>query len=278
MMDESKHLSHEERLTAENQFLKLKLLAETGGQLYSADVDANVPTEIENQFLSNVIEFERQFSSGRTITVFEKIGSPEHFKNVSEIPEGEIDQAWENLSEHMCGHGVELSACSPKVTARELYRFTTEELFKHETDDIYIPGMVTGFIYDEFYPDPEYDNERTATNECMRRIFCKQPLEWMHYFSKELRFNDHFPLTRDNFKNKINRFKDAYDEIELEEVNVSATKLNDWSCVVNGVYVASLKVKRKRTVCRGNWEVQFVLDEQIDDWSIKNVQIDGVIF
>src|SRR5436189_1900579 len=275
MMDESKHLSRDDRLNAENQFLKLKLMAEHGGQFYSGDVDTNVPTEIENQFLSNVIEFERQFSSGRTITVFEKIGSPQHFKRESEIQDGEIERAWENLSAYMGRHGVQLSACSPRVTVRELYRFTTEELFNHETDDISIPGMMTGFIYDEFYPDAEYDNARTATHECIQRIFCKEPLEWMHYFSKELRFNDHFPVTRDDLKNKINRFKDTYDEIELEEVNVDSTKLSDWSCVVKGAYAARLNVQRKQTVRKGSWEVQFVLDEQFDDWSIKNVQIQG---
>jgi len=276
MMDESKHLSRDERLDAENQFLKLKLMAEYGGQFYSVDSDTNIPNEIENQFLNNVIEFEKQFSAGRTITVFEKIGSPGHFKSVSEIPDDEMDQAWEDLSEHMCRHGVDLSACSPRVTAGELYRFATEELFKHETDDISIPGMVTGFIYDEFYPDVEYDNTRTAIHECLQRVFCKLPIEWMHYFSKEVRFNDNFPITREALKEKINRFKETWDEIELEEVNASSAKLSHSLCVVQGAYSAVLSVQSIQTVCKGNWEVQFILDEQFDDWSIKNVLIEGL--
>src|SRR5215470_3214775 len=116
MMEESKDLSRAEKLEAENQFLKLKLMAEQGGQFYSVNDDASLPTEIENQFLSNVIEFERQFSSRRTVTVFEKIGSPQHFKNVNEIPDDEMEHAWKNLSKYMSEHGVELSACSPRIT------------------------------------------------------------------------------------------------------------------------------------------------------------------
>jgi len=278
MMDESKHLSRDERLEAENQFLKLKLMAEQGGQFYSCDGNGHVPLEMENQFLSNVIEFERQFSSHRLVTVFEKIGSPRQFRPGSEIPDREIERAWQNLSSYMTRHGVQLSACSPRVTVRELYRFATEELFKHQTDDIRIPGMITGFIYDEFYPDAEYDNARTATNECMERVFCKQPLEWMHYFSEEIRFNEHFPLSREELKNKINRFKDMYDEIELQKVNVNSTKLNISSCMVKGGYTARLYVQGQRTICKGNWEVEFVIDGRFDDWSMKNVRIEGLIF
>jgi len=277
MMEESKHLSADERLNAENQFLKLKLLAEHGGQFYSVDDNKEIPTELENQFLANVIEFERQFSSGRTVTVFEKIGSPQHFKNVSEIADEEIDQAWENLYKHMTAYGVELSACSPKATPRELYRFTTEELFTHETDDISIPGMVTGFIYDEFHPDPEHDNARTARYDCMQAIFRNEPLEWMPLFSKEVRFNDHCALTTDELKDKINRFKDVCDEIELDELNVDSSKLTDCSCVVRGTYSARLTVQNQTTICKGKWEVLFVLDEKFDDWSMKNIQIEGLL-
>ena len=278
MMDESKDLTLAEKLKAENQFLKLKLMAEQGGQFYSVDDDANLPPEIENQFLSNVIEFERQFSSRRTITVFEKIGSPQQFKNVSEIPDDEIEQAWENLSELMSEHGVELSVCSPRITSRELYRFTTEELFKHETDDIKIAGMMTGFIYDEFYPDHEYDNTRAATDDCMRPIFSKHPFEWTHHFAKEFQFNDHKALSHDDFKALINRFKDLYDEVELNDLNVESVNITDKVCPVKGNYHVSVKLENEVIEYKGNWLVEFSYIGDWDYWYITNVKIEGINF
>jgi hypothetical protein len=276
MMEESNHLSADERLSAENQFLKLKLMAEHGGQFYSVDDDKEIPTEIENQFLNNVIEFERQFSSGRTITVFEKIGSPQHFKSVSEIPEEEIEHAWESLYQHMAKHGVELSACSPRVTARELYRFTTEELFKHETDDIKIAGMMTGFIYDEFYPDHEYDNTRAATDDCMRAIFCKRPFEWTHHFAKQFQFNEYTVLSHDDFKAVINRFKDVYDEIELNDLNVESAGVLDNVCPVKGSYHVSVKLENEIIEYKGNWLVEFSYIGEWGYWYITHVKIEGI--
>jgi hypothetical protein len=276
MMDESKHLSRDERLDAENQFLKLKLMAEYGGEVHKVDDDTNFPTEIENQFLSNVIEFEKQFASGRTISVFEKVGSPQHFKPVSEVPEQEIEQAWDALSDCMSEHGVELSACSPNVSARELYRFTIEELFKQETDDINIPGMMTCFIYDEFYPDHEYDNTRAAVTDCLSAIFCKEPFEWMHHFAQELRFNNHPAISRDEFKDLINRFKDLHDEIEQDSLDVKSGKIEDKLCPVKGSYVAHAKIDNTNIEYKGNWLVEFGLDADFGYWYIKNVQIEGV--
>lgn len=278
MNQEYDHLSKEEKVKAENDFLKMKIMIEHGGDFYSEDDNANVPPDIENEFLTNVIEFERQFSLHKTITVFEKIGSPQHFKRADEIPEREVEQAWENLSNYMSEHGVELSACSPRVSARELYRFVTEELFKHETDDITIPGMITGFIYDEFYPDHEYDNTRTATEDCVRPIFCKEPLEWMHHFAKKLRLNDRPELAREEFNKLINDFKDVHDELDLIDLAVGSANISEKLCLVKGNYTASAKIGNECTHYKGNWLVEFILDDDLELWQIDNVQIDGIAF
>jgi hypothetical protein len=38
-------------------------------------------------------------------------------------------------------------------------------------DDIFIPGGMTRFTYDEFHPDPIYDNTRTALEDCIKMYF-----------------------------------------------------------------------------------------------------------
>jgi hypothetical protein len=139
MQEDFPKLNQEEQLKAENDFLKMKLMLERGGY-FGGDENSELPPEIENQFLNHVMAFEKQFEERKTIKVFDKIGAPLHFKPVKEIPDNDIEEAWSELRHHMNEHGIDLDVCSPNISARELYRFTTEELFEHETDDMNLPG------------------------------------------------------------------------------------------------------------------------------------------
>src|SRR5579885_1596753 len=135
-MEDFENMSEEEKLKAENDFLKMKMMLERGAEFFQPEDAPEISSELENQFLKNILEFEKQFEQQKRVTVFDKVGKPAQFKPVNEIPDTEIDDAWEALQHYMLEHGVEISAQSPRVTTRELYRFTTEELFDHETEDI----------------------------------------------------------------------------------------------------------------------------------------------
>ena len=278
-MNEFENLNEEDKLKAENDFLKMKIMLEQGAEFQQPEGAEDVPPEVENEFLRNIIEFEKQFETHKTITVFEKIGKPQHFKPACEIPDEEIEEAWRSLSDYMSEYGVDLSACSPKVTARELYRFTVEELFLHETDDINIPGMMSGFIYDEFHPDHEYDNTRAALDDCIKPILEKDPFEWMHHFRNEnIRLNTHYPLTKDEFKNIINRFKDSFNEIELINLSETSSQITDNICYIKGNYSAKGKFEHDEILWNGDWTVEFEPDEEYGYWYIVNVQIEGISF
>src|SRR5687767_12518157 len=130
-------LNDEERLKVVNEFLKMKLMLERGGQFGSNEnKESPLSPEIENQFLNNIMAFEKQFEEHKTIKVFDKIGRPQHFKAVAEISDEEMPGAWGELSEHLNAHGVDMAVCSTNISVIELYRFTTEELFLHEMDDM----------------------------------------------------------------------------------------------------------------------------------------------
>ncbi len=99
-----------------------------------------LPADIENQFLRNIMEYEKQAAERKMMKVFDKIERPSHFKPVNEIPDDEIENAWHNLDEYLKKYGIDLSICSPNISDRELYRFTTEELFNHEMNATNVPG------------------------------------------------------------------------------------------------------------------------------------------
>ena len=277
-MDEFENMSTEEKLQAENDFLKMKMMLERGAEFEKTPEGQALPADLENQFLRNIMEFEKQFDQRKVVTVYDKIGRPSRFKPVHEIPENAIEDAWDDLHAYMLEHGVDLSASSPKVTARELYRFTTEELFEHETDDIDMPGMIIGFIYDEFYPDYEYDNTRYALDDCISIILQKQPFTFMPHLGKKITLNSHENLSEESYKAIINRYKDAFDDIELHSAEAETCTIEETTCTVRGTYSATGFTGRDTVEWNNTWSVVFDFDDELGYWDIVSVQIKGINF
>jgi hypothetical protein len=277
-MEEFDHMSDEEKMKAENDFLKMKMMLERGAQFEKTEEGDILPADIENQFLRNIMEFEKQFDEHKLVTVYDKIGKPAQFKPVAEIPDNEIEDAWQELHNYMQEHGVDLSVSSPKVNARELYRFATEELFQHETDDINIPGMISGFIYDEFYPDYEYDNTRYAVDDCIGLIFDNRPLENTTCFAKKISLNTHQQLPEQEFKSIINRFKESFDDIILHAAEAESCVIAETTCTVKGTYSATGILGSDKLEWKGGWTVIFNFDDNLGYWEIVTVLIQNINF
>lgn len=274
-MEDYDHLNDEEKLKAENEFLKMKLMLEKGASFSNMEKDNELPPEIENEFLNYIAEFEKQSENPIYITVFDKIEKPTHFKTVAEIADTEIDTAWNELSGYLHKYGIHLDVCSPNISNRELYRFTTEELFRHEMSHMNIIGMRTGFIYDEFHPDPVYDNSRMVEQDLFRDIFNKSDLFYeINYDTTGFVFNGKLYEDRNSFIEKINRFKSLFDEIEATEHTTTSCKVNSTDCVVKGKYKAIAKNENGEMVFEGNFNVELVFND-MDYWYFKNIQIDG---
>jgi hypothetical protein len=277
-MEDFNHLEGDEKLKAENEFMKMKLMLEKDAS-FGTGGEGVLPAETENEFLRNIIEFEKQFEEHKTIKVFDKIGRPAHFKPAAEIPDEEIDKAWDDLSDYLDKYGISLGACSPNISKRELYRFTLEELFDYEMDDMNIPGMMQGFIYDEFHPDPVYDNTRAATDDCIKYILRQEPLEWTHHFSDDgLRLNGHYPLSIDELKNIVNRFKEAYNSLEINELEAGNCIIDDKLSTVTGTYAVTATIDTDKHLLSGNWKVIFHLDDESHYWYITTIEINGINF
>jgi hypothetical protein len=278
MTEDFSNLDKEEQIAAENDYIKMKLMLEKGAE-FGAFGEEDVNPEIENIFLKNVMEYERQFDQQKMIRVFDKIGRPAHFKPVAEIPDAEIKENWNILSEHLFRHGISLGVCSPNVSTRELYRFATEELFNYEMDDISVPGMVHGFIYDEFYPDIPYENTRAAVNDCIPQILSKELIEWApHYRNENLRLNGHYPLTEKEFFNIVNRFKTAYDDLEPGEITGVNCKINENHCSVTGNYSLRVNTGIESADLSGKWEVVLEFMSDYGYWYITEVNIENINF
>jgi hypothetical protein len=280
MSSDFSHLNSKEQLRAENEFLKMKLMLEKGATFRTVEAgEQDLPPEVENEFLNNIIEFEKQWENPTYIKVFEKIGKPAHFLPAAQVPDEDIGKAWEELSEHLNHYGITLDACSPNVSARDLYRFTTEELFEVEMEDISIPGMIHGFIYDEFHPDPYYENVRIAVQHCMFPILHKDPIQWLFHFHRdEVRLNQYESLTGEELKRVVNHFKNVFDELEIKELAESGCVIEQSVCTVKGNFEVTGIIGKETCPLKGNWKVVLAQDLESTEWYITDVDIEGIRF
>jgi hypothetical protein len=252
----------------------MKLMLEQGAHFGGGDGETKLPAEIENEFLKNVMAFEKQFEERKTIKLFDKIGRPQQFKPVNEISDNDIDKAWKDLDDYLSERGINLDVCSPNISNRELYRFTTEELFEHEMDDMNLPEWSSNFIYDEFHPDPVYDNSRMVEQNLFADIFSKSDLFYeINYDEEGFVFNGKPYETRELFFEIINKFKSVFDEIELMECCIGNCEVKETECAVTGNYRAVAKSGINEVIFKGNFKVEMILND-MDYWYFKKIQID----
>jgi hypothetical protein len=267
-------LHEEENMKSENDFIKMKIMLEHGADVrFSGDHSPGM----ENDLLKCIMAFESHRANPVYTTVYKKIGSPRHFKTAHEISDADMEMELNNLMEYLNEYGIGLGCCRPNVPASELYRFIIEELFEKEIADLDMPGMLTSFIYDEFYPDHEYDNTLLATDDCIRLIFSKKPFVFSpHFDDEDLQLNNHTHLSEDDLKVFVNLFKESFTEIRLHQVLSESCIIEKNLCRVKGKYNVELIAGDQLLSIDDNWMVELRFREEYCYWYIVNVQLNGI--
>jgi hypothetical protein len=265
--------TNNKKLRRKNEVLKKKITELSGEEMVC--IPEGVSEGLENQFLQNVLAFETQYKKKKRVRVIEKIGNPGDFKLVNEIPENKIEQEWLKLYNYMYEKGIDLQVCSPNVNARDLYRFTTEELFKMKIDDISVPGMMTCFIYDEFYPDHRYDIEHMAVDYCITDFFRKNEVFEFH-FNQAVTLNDYEKLSWIEFQRLINSYRSGFEKTKNLEIKVTNSIVENNYGKVSGSYKALFILKQQTEEKHGNWTVELYFSKKFGYWLINNIQIEGI--
>ncbi len=216
----------EEQLRIENEILKLKLQAELGGEMQSFEGMENLPPEMENMFLKNILSFEHQFESKEPVAVAELIGNPSVAK-VGDIDDANMDEALGNLELLLQGNNIVIDYAKD-YGAREKYRFITEDLFAHRTMPLEIPGMVIHFSYEEFYPDHKQIIEEQA-KEFIAHWFGMDFSEYSWELSEELFTDDNRIFTKAEVLEKFARIFASYKTFDNCEYIITEVgfQLND---------------------------------------------------
>ena len=261
----------------ENEFLKLKMMLETGAVFGGTNED--LPPEVENHFLNTVMEFERQFANAKKISIRERLGPSFQYQPVSEISDADISKAWKALRETLFNSGFSVEAINPVVTHRELYRFVTEELLSYEVDDLHVRGMVCCFTYDEFHPDPVFESKEIAVDGIMRCILSPQEMQasWL-LAEKDILLNTvRFPNPASVLK-KIQQFQRAYDDFADPVIRISDCKQVADQIIVLGNYRVLAAVGPEQVVLSGNWKVVTMTGEQQRTFPVVEIVIEGISF
>jgi hypothetical protein len=95
---------------------------------------------------------------------------------------------------------------------------------------------------------------------------------------ENLRINDHYPVSEKEYINLINRFKDAYEDIQLQEMNDPVCTIEGNCCYVKGNYDVTLTFSSEEIFINGEWMVEYEFDEDFGFWEIANVQVEGINF
>ncbi|MEO9147360.1 MAG: hypothetical protein ABI237_17560 [Ginsengibacter sp.] len=141
----------EENTRMENDFLKMKMMAESGAWFGG---EGGLPPEIENQFLKNVMEFEKTNANTKPGTIYDILGNPV-FEEESSLDEEKFQIEFSRLNGLLEEYGIHVGFNRERED-RFKYNFITQELFTRETFTP-VKGMVTAFLYEEFYPDHELE-------------------------------------------------------------------------------------------------------------------------
>jgi hypothetical protein len=142
--------SEEEKLRITNELLKLKMQAELGAQFH---LESDMPAELENMFLKNILVFHKSAENRKTINIAEKLAYPK-YESADNLNNHEIKAALVELEALMSTHHIEVDYLRD-YNDRTKYIFLTEELFNEEIDDM--EEIKRHFIYEEFHPDHEAD-------------------------------------------------------------------------------------------------------------------------
>ena len=212
--NQNQELNEEERekLQLENEILKLKMQAQFGAMF--GQMSDELTPEMEHAFLKNILEFEEQQQAKNMIKVYDLLGKPS-YKPFDQLADGELKTELMRLVQMMNDKKINLHV-KAKYEAEILYRFITEELFQHETDDIQVDGMSKDFFYEEFHPNHKADIEE-QTMEFLKHLFEKSFDEFSAELATQLvvpLIPDPVFLTKEEVLKKMQLIFDSYEKFE----------------------------------------------------------------
>jgi hypothetical protein len=211
----------EVQLRLENEMKKLNLEMEGAVFGYMSD---DIPLDLEKQFLDNIMSFETQSKNATYMPLYKFLGEP-FFLPFDVLPDEHVEQELERLNEFMQKNGIDLDfLCDYSLEIR--YRFITEEFMNHEISDMRIPGMMNGFIYEEFHPNHEHDLTNDTENFFLSIMNLGSDFK-SYFLSKQMDMPKHGLVDRAKYDGRIEFFRERFHVLRINLLEIKKVTIKD---------------------------------------------------
>jgi hypothetical protein len=262
-----------DQIRFENELKKIQLELEHDARFYSSP-DANLPVEIESLWLDKIKQFEDAYKNCKKIIMYDKIGRPD-YRRVNEIPDSGMKMELKRIQDILIQNWIMVDFLY-EVDDSEKYRFITEDLFPEEIDDIDIMGMVSHFIYEEYYPNDErdiHDISLEFINYIFREGTALDPKSF--FLDDKIKFNDGWE-NAGSFTGKIKKFRQPWDVLQVNKFRFLSLNIKEdkakvdfhirYSCI------SSTDINKKIISGKG----RFSFENKYNLWFIMEVDIPGI--
>lgn len=255
----------EENMQFENEFLQLKLKAETGAETYFT---SKLPLEIQNEFLKNIIEFENDFSRTSMKSVFKVLNEPV-LPLASKLNDHALEKALHDLMKLLHQKQITIDFLG-EYDSRTKYNFIIEELFQEKMPESISPGMTCAFIYEQFHPNHALEIEKKT--HFFISNWMKQSIHENHPFLADTFTSPTGKILRkDEIASKINKVFKSYTEFKnchytIDEVNFELNKDTGMGFAEGHIKYMAVLYDKEEIVIEGPFKLYFNLE--YDFWSI----------
>jgi hypothetical protein len=208
----------EEAMRLENDIMKLKLQAEFGAQF--DEISNEVSPEMEQQFLKQVYDFEKAWEQQEITTVGNLLGNPV-FRPLTDIAVEDLPAEWKTVLDIYSKKGISVDFNNDYSLVVK-YRFATEELPAHETMFVDMPGMMLGFIYEEFHPNYACDMEEKVRT-FLEGWFERDVTKCTSVVSKEFILDNGVMLSQEKFIEKLKQLFESFENFNDSEFFIAET-------------------------------------------------------
>lgn len=276
MIEEFNDLPPLERMRAENEYMRLKLMAERGAQIHLSEGDSPALTAEHNRFLRTVLAFEEENGQFYTVPFGQVYAIQSEFCPEQDVPDDMMEAAWGKMEAWLLKMGVVVVAKSPRVRPADLYRFVREELVELPILTPTPSGTLMCFFYDDFHPDPEHQACCFAVHAGIVPILAGTtfpPPE--RFYEPALELSGKRCGSAAEFEQRVQAFRELFDDIAPQTLRAFAADVQETEASFRGDLDATAHTRTETISLRTGWEVKLLRQHPQDQWMIRSVNFDG---
>jgi hypothetical protein len=271
-MAKKKKEKNEDELKDENDFLKMSLMAEYGGDFIGG---SDLPPDVENLFLKQIKDFHKKQSKALPKKIYEIINEPD-YDHTADLSDKEIKIKLKKLLKKLADKGIIVSSIM-QVPEREMYRFITEDVFKTVVQYAKGTNMLLNIFYEEYFPSDEAEVKILAQDFIvfvfdLTAVFIDHDL-----FAQNIKNSYNIAMQQEELIAQIERFKAQFKWLSIEDVHFNFIEVNKEQ--FSAKVIATINYKSRKSD-RGRFsnaetelEVEMEMDEEKEIWQISKIRL-----